>query len=55
MLDMLYPMKGIQKMEKLNNKQDWQRVLDEGWYRIPVKHAPEPAPQVDIIAFYFMK
>jgi hypothetical protein len=39
----------------MNNKKDWQLVLDEGWYRIPVKHAPEPVPQLDIIAFYLTK
>ena len=38
----------------MNNKKDWQRVLDEGWYRIPVKHAPEPVPQLDIMASYFI-
>ena len=35
----------------MNNKKDWQRVLDEGWYRIPVKHAPEGTPDFDFIAF----
>ena len=39
----------------MNNLEDWQRVQDEGWYRIPVKHAPAPVPQVDIIAFYMTK
>ncbi len=39
----------------MNNLNDWQRVQDEGWYRIPVKHAPEPVPNIDIIAFYFTK
>ncbi len=39
----------------MNNKTDWSRVQDEGWYRIPVKHAPEPVPHIDIIAFYFTK
>jgi hypothetical protein len=39
----------------MNNKKDWQRVLDEGWYRIPVKHAPEGTPDFDYIAFYQTK
>jgi len=39
----------------MNNLKDWQRVQDEGWYRIPVKHAPKPVPNIDIIAFYFTK
>lgn len=39
----------------INNLEDWQRVQDEGWYRIPVKHAPEPAPHIDWVAFFFTK
>jgi len=39
----------------MNNKKDWQRVLDEGWYRIPVKHAPENMADFDWLAFYFSK
>jgi hypothetical protein len=39
----------------MNNKKDWQRVLDEGWYRIPVKHAPQGAPDFDFLAFYQTK
>jgi hypothetical protein len=39
----------------MNNKKDWQRVLDEGWYRIPAKHAPSGVPNVDWIAFFFSK
>ena len=39
----------------MNNLEDWRRVQDEGWYRIPVKHAPAPVPQVDIIAFFITK
>lgn len=37
----------------VNNKNDWQRVLDERWYRIPVKHAPAGSPHFDWLAFYF--
>jgi hypothetical protein len=39
----------------MNNHQDWQRVQDEQWYRIPVKHAPAGTPHFDWIAFYFSK
>jgi hypothetical protein len=39
----------------MNNRQDWQRVLDEGWYRIPVKHAPPGTPDFDHLAFYQTK
>ena len=39
----------------MNNKKDWQRAQDEGWYRIPVKHAPEGTPDFDYIAFYQTK
>lgn len=37
----------------LNNKPDWQRVQDEHWYRLPVKHAPAGSPHFDWLAFYF--
>ena len=39
----------------MNNPRDWDIVQTEGWYRIPVKRAPDPAPNVDIIAWYFTK
>ncbi|MCB0208170.1 MAG: hypothetical protein KDJ52_02500 [Anaerolineae bacterium] len=39
----------------MNNLEDWRRVHDENWYRIPVKHAPEPVPNIDWIAFYQTK
>lgn len=39
----------------INNKKDWQWVQDEGWYRLPVKHAPEGVPSFDWLAFYFTK
>ena len=39
----------------MNNLTDWQRVQDQHWYRIPVKHAPEPVPNIDWLAFYFTK
>ncbi len=38
----------------VNNQADWQRVVDQRWYRIPVKHAPTPLA-ADGLAFYFTK
>jgi hypothetical protein len=37
----------------MNNLEDWQRVQDEHWYRIPVKFAPSPVPNIDWVAFFF--
>lgn len=37
----------------MNNQKDWERVQDEYWYRIPVKHAPDGTPHFDYLAFYF--
>lgn len=39
----------------LNDPADWQRVQDEGWYRLPAKHAPPQVPHVDWLAFYFTR
>lgn len=39
----------------MNNPGDWRRVQDEGWYRIPVKHAPPGSPYFDWIGFFFTK
>jgi hypothetical protein len=36
----------------MNNEDDWRRVQEERWYRIPVKHAPEDSPHFDWLAFY---
>ena len=38
----------------VNNRRDWQHVLNDGWYRIPLKHAPTPLA-ADFLAFYFTK
>lgn len=35
----------------VNNQADWQRVRDEHWYRIPLKHAP-PLVAASFLAFY---
>jgi hypothetical protein len=39
----------------VNNQEDWRRVQEEHWYRLPVKHAPPGSPNFDWIAFYFSK
>ena len=39
----------------MNNQRDWAFVQDEGWYRVPVKHAPAGTPDFDWLAFYFTK
>ncbi|MFQ5577989.1 MAG: hypothetical protein ACE5G8_13480, partial [Anaerolineae bacterium] len=39
----------------MNNPRDWDIVQAEGWYRIPVKRAPDPVPNIDLIAWYFTK
>ncbi len=38
----------------LNNERDFLRVRDEGWYRIPVKRAPDRVA-ADYLAFYLTK
>ncbi len=35
----------------VNNPADWRRVVDEGWYRVPLKHAPRPVA-ASFLAFY---
>jgi len=39
----------------VNSPTDWQRVLAEGWYRLPAKHAPPQVPYIDWLAFYFTR
>lgn len=39
----------------MNNGKDWQQVQDNGWYRIPVKHAPPQVPHIDWLAFFFTR
>jgi hypothetical protein len=39
----------------MNSQRDWALVQDEGWYRLPAKHAPPEAPDFDWLAFYFTK
>ncbi|HEY0737675.1 MAG TPA: hypothetical protein VGD69_22345 [Herpetosiphonaceae bacterium] len=38
----------------VNNRRDWQRVVNEGWYRIPLKHAPQPVA-AEALAFYLTR
>ena len=33
----------------------WALVESQGWYRVPVKHAPPGAPDFEWLAFYFTK
>ena len=35
----------------INNETDWRRVVEEGWYRIPLRHAPRPVA-ASYLAFY---
>jgi len=39
----------------VNSASDWDRILAEGWYRIPAKRAPQVVPNIDWLAFYFSK
>lgn len=38
----------------VNNAGDWQRVVAEGWYRIPLLHAPCPVA-AEYLAFYLTR
>ncbi len=35
----------------INNQDDWRRVVQEGWYRIPLRRAPRPVAAA-YLAFY---
>jgi hypothetical protein len=39
----------------INSRRDFTIVRDEGWYRIPLKHAPPSTTEALVIAFYFTK
>jgi hypothetical protein len=39
----------------MNKRDDFERLRDQGWYRIPVKHAPPSTAESDYRAFYFTK
>nr|HID13365.1 hypothetical protein [Anaerolineae bacterium] len=39
----------------MNNRRDFEIARDEGWYRIPAKHAPRSTIEAAVLAFYFTK
>ncbi len=39
----------------MNNRRDFETARDEGWYRIPQKHAPPSVTEAVALAFYFTK
>ncbi|MDY7079057.1 MAG: hypothetical protein SXV54_19250 [Chloroflexota bacterium] len=39
----------------MNNQRDFEIARDEGWYRIPQKHAPPSTTEAAALAFYFTK
>jgi len=39
----------------MNNPHDFEIARDEGWYRVPVKHAPQATTEASVLAFYFTK
>lgn len=39
----------------MNNPHDFEIAQDEGWYRVPVKHAPPNTTDANVLAFYFTK
>ncbi len=38
----------------VNNLADWRRVVEEGWYRIPLRSAPQPVA-ASYLAFYLSR
>jgi len=39
----------------MNNQRDFETARDEGWYRVPLKYAPESTTEAAALAFYFTK
>ena len=39
----------------MNRRRDFRIARDEGWYRIPVQHAPESTTEAAVLAFYFAR
>ena len=39
----------------MNNRHDFRTARDEGWYRIPKKHAPQTITEAAALAFYFTR
>ncbi len=39
----------------MNSRRDFRIAREEGWYRVPLKYAPQNATEADVLAFYFTK
>jgi hypothetical protein len=39
----------------MNDRRDFEIARDEGWYRIPQKHAPPSTTEAAVLAFYFTR
>jgi len=39
----------------MNNPRDFEIAQKEGWYRIPLKYAPQSTTETNVLAFYFTK
>jgi hypothetical protein len=39
----------------MNSRRDFELARDNGWYRIPVDHAPRSATEAVVLAFYFTR
>jgi len=39
----------------MNHRRDFEIAREKGWYRIPLKYAPQSATEADVLAFYFTK
>ena len=39
----------------MNNRRDFEIARDEGWYRVPARHAPQSTTEAAVLAFYFTK
>ncbi len=39
----------------MTSRRDFALARDEGWYRIPVRHAPPSTTEAAVLAFYFTK
>ena len=39
----------------MNDPRDFEIARDEGWYRVPQKHAPQTTTEAAVLAFYFTK
>jgi hypothetical protein len=39
----------------MNNRRDFGIARDDGWYRIPLEHAPKSVTEAVVLAFYFTR